>query len=114
MKRQRRLSMFLGQTPCGAMMSAFCALLVLLLAACGGTTGNTTSGGSTLSGGTDISGKTILFEIKSGASNSFFVPVGNGARPAAALTGLKLQIQYGNDDDATIVSQMNTAIASNV
>jgi simple sugar transport system substrate-binding protein len=115
MKRQRKLSIFLGQTPRGVVMSAFCALLVLLLAACGGTTGNTTSGGgSSLSGGTDISGKTILFEIKSGPSNSFFVPVVNGAKAAAALTGLKLQVQYGNDDDATIVSQMNTAISSNV
>ncbi|HLZ81010.1 MAG TPA: substrate-binding domain-containing protein [Ktedonobacteraceae bacterium] len=97
-------------------MSAFCALLIVLLAACAGGSSSSSSSTTTgsLSGGTDISGKTILFEIKSGPSNSFFVPVVNGAKAAAALTGLKLQIQYGNDDDATIVSQMNTAIASNV
>jgi simple sugar transport system substrate-binding protein len=93
---------------------------MVLLAACGGgssTPGSSNSSGSgstTLSGGTDISGKTILFEIKSGPSNFFFVPVVNGAKAAAAATGLKLQIQYGNDDDATIVNQVNTAIASNV
>jgi simple sugar transport system substrate-binding protein len=42
------------------------------------------------------------------------VPVVNGAQAAAAITGLDMQIQYGSDDDTTIVNQMNTAIASNV
>src|SRR5579859_414885 len=116
MSRQRKLSTLLRRSPQGAVMSAFCALLIVLLAACAGGSSSSSSSTTTgsLSGGTDISGKTILFEIKSGPSNSFFVPVVNGAKAAAALTGLKLQIQYGNDDDATIVSQMNTAIASNV
>src|SRR5258708_18582368 len=95
MKRQRKLSIFLGQTPRGVVMSAFCALLVLLLAACGGTTGNTTSGGgSSLSGGTDISGKTILFEIKSWSTNPFFSPGVNGAKSTAAPTGLNPHVQY--------------------
>jgi simple sugar transport system substrate-binding protein len=96
------------------MMSAVCVAIVVLLAACSGGTTNTGTGGSGLSGGTDISGKTILFEIKSTPSNSFFVPVVNGAKAAAAIAGLKLQIQYGSDDDTTIVNQMNTGIASNV
>lgn len=107
-------------------MSALCALLIVLLGACGGGAAggntsnsvgsNTASGGGTgtLSGGEDISGKTILFEIKSTPSNSFFVPVVNGAKAAAAIAGVKLQIQYGSDDDTTIVNQMNTGIASNV
>src|SRR6266496_3139763 len=99
-------------------MGAVCLALIVLLAACAGgstsTSSSATTGGGTLSGGTDISGKTILLEIKSGPSNFFFVPVVNGAKAAAAMTGLKLQIQYGNDDDATIVNQVNTAIASNV
>jgi len=93
----------------------FCAALMVLLAACGAvSTGSSGSGGTALTGGTDISGKTFLLEIKSGPSNFFFVPVVNGAKAAAAMAGVKLQIQYGNDDDATIVNQVNTAIASNV
>jgi simple sugar transport system substrate-binding protein len=93
-----------------------------LLAACSvstttnNTTGNnTTAGGDgTLSGGTDISGRTILFEIQSSPSDSFFVPVVNGAKAAAAIAGLKVQIQYASNDDTTEVNQVNTAIASNV
>ena len=118
MTRRRKLSTFLGRTPRRTVLSAVCVALILLLAACGGGSPNSpnsaVSGGSGLSGGTDISGKTILFEIKSGASNFFFVPAVNGAKAAAAMAGLKLQIQYGNDDDATMINQMNTAIASNV
>lgn len=118
MTRHRKLLTLLGQRR--AVMGVVFAALMVLLAACGGgsasTSGNSTSGSgsASLSGGNDISGKTILFEIKSGPSNFFFVPVVNGAKAAAAITGLKLQIQYGNDDDATMVNQMNTAIASNV
>ncbi len=100
-----------------------CVLFLVLLAACGGG-GNSSSGTSasasgvsangTLSGGTDISGHTILFEIQSTPSDSFFVPVVNGAKAAAAISGLKLQIQYASGDDTTEVNQVNTAIASNV
>ncbi len=102
MTRRRKLSTFLGRTPRRTVLSAVCVALILLLAACGGGSPNSpnsaVSGGSGLSGGTDISGKTILFEIKSGASNFFFVPAVNGAKAAAAFAGLNL----------------NTAIASNV
>lgn len=115
MTGKRKLSTFSGRTPRLAVVSIFCAALMVLLAACGAvSTGSSGSDSSALTGGTDISGKTILFEIKTTPSNSFFVPVVNGAKAAAAIAGVKLQIQYGNDDDATIVSQMNTAIASNV
>src|SRR5216684_7281183 len=117
MTKHQKLSTIFGKQK--AAMGVVCVALMVLLAACGGgstsnSTNNTSSGGSTLTGGTDISGRTILLEIKSGPSNFFFVPVVNGAKAAAAFAGLKLQIQYGNDDDATIVNQMNTAIASNV
>jgi simple sugar transport system substrate-binding protein len=101
--------------------------LIVSLAACGGgsptgantsntstSSANTGSTGGAFSGGTNINGQTLLFEIKSGPSNSFFVPVVNGANAAAAIAGVKLQIQYGNDEDATVVNQINTAIASNV
>ncbi len=118
MSRHQKLSQFFGRTPRMAVLSAVCVALIMLLAACGGgspsSPNSAVSGGSGLSGGTDISGKTILFEIKSGPSNFFFVPAVNGAKAAADMAGLKLQIQYGNDDDATIVNQVNTAIASNV
>ncbi len=118
MSRHQKLSQFFGRTPRMAVLSAVCVALIMLLAACGGgspsSPNSAVSGGSGLSGGTDISGKTVLFEIKSGPSNFFFVPAVNGAKAAAAMAGLKLQIQYGNDDDATIVNQVNTAIASNV
>ncbi len=121
MTRHRKLSTFLGRTPLGAVMSAVCALLIVLLAACGGgsptgntTSGTTTSGGGGLSGGIDISGKSILFEIQSTPSDSFFVPVVNGAKAAAAIAGLKLQVQYASGDDPTEVNQINTAIASGV
>src|SRR5205807_4656762 len=113
-------SICLGRTPRGAVVGAFCIILIVLLVACGGVspTGGTTSGGTTsgggISGGTDISGKTILFEIQSSPSDSFFVPVVNGAKKAAAIAGLKLQIQYASNDDTTEVNQVNTAIASNV
>ena len=90
----------------------FALLLMLLLAACGGGTpnpnpgsGNTGSSntGGGLPGGTDISGHTILFQIQSSPSDSFFVPVVNGAKAAATIAGLKLQIQYASNDDATEV-----------
>jgi simple sugar transport system substrate-binding protein len=108
--------------------SAACIALIVSLAACGGgsptgantsntntsSSANTGSTSGTFSGGTSISGQTLLFEIKSGPSNSFFVPVVNGAKAAAAIAGVKLQIQYGNDEDVTVVNQINTAIASKV
>src|SRR5712692_10746417 len=99
MTRRRKLSTFLGRTPRGAVMGAVCVALIVLLAACGGgSTSNPSNPGASssgLSGGNNISGKTILFEIKSGASNFFFVPAVNGAKAAAAFAGLNLQIQYG-------------------
>src|SRR6266566_3082909 len=116
MTKHRNFSIFLGRTPQGAMMGVLCAILIALLAACGGGSTSTTPGstGGTLSGGTDISGKTILFEIQSSPSDSFFVPVVNGAKAAAAIAGLKLQIQYASNDDTTEVNQVNTAMASGV
>src|SRR5713101_2527514 len=120
MARYRNFSIFFGRTPRRAVMGVLCTILIGLLAACGGgttsntNTTNTTGSGGGLSGGTDISGKSILFEIQSSPSDSFFVPVVNGAKAAAAIAGLKLQIQYASNDDTTEVNQVNTAIASNV
>src|SRR5205807_2875494 len=115
--RHQKLSTFRGRTPRGALMGAVCVVLITLLAACSGgstNTGSSNAGGGGLSGGTDISGKSILFEIQSSPSDSFFVPVVNGAKAAAAIAGLKLQIQYASNDDTTEVNQVNTAMASGV
>ena len=102
------------RTPRVAVVSVVCAALIVLLAACTGGPAGSGSTSSTLSGGTDIAGRTLLFEIQSSPSDSFFVPVVNGAKAAAAIAGLKLQIQYASNDDTTEVNQVNTAIASNV
>jgi len=117
MAKHRNFSIFLGRTPQGAVFSAVCAALIVVLAACSGgnaSSSNTGSGSGALSGGNDISGRSILFEIQSPPSDSFFVPVVNGAKKAAGIAGLKLQIQYASNDDTTEVNQVNTAIASNV
>ncbi len=103
----------------GIVVSAVCAALIVLLAACGGGTPGSAnsapgSASSAPSGGNDISGRTILFEIQSSPSDSFFVPVVNGAKTAAAIFGLKLQIQYASNDDTTEITQVSTAMASNV
>src|SRR5438445_12375490 len=99
MTRHRKLSTFLRRTPRGAVMSAICATLIVLLAACGGgtpnpnpgsgNTGSSNAGGGGLPGGTDISGHTILFQIQSSPSDSFFVPVVNGANASAHIACLK-------------------------
>ncbi len=120
MAKHRNFSIFFGRTPRRAVMGVLCTILIGLLAACGGgststtNTTNTSGAGGGLSGGTDISGKSILFEIQSSPSDSFFVPVVNGAKAAAAIAGLKLQIQYASNDDTTEVNQVNTAMASGV
>jgi ABC-type sugar transport system substrate-binding protein len=73
------------------------------------TVNNAASGG--LPGGADINGKTVLWQYVADASDTTGVPLVNGAKAAAALTGLKLDIEYGNGDDATMVSQIQNAIA---
>lgn len=64
-----------------------------------------------LSGGADISGKTILFQIYTDESTSFFVPSVTGAKAAAALMGVNLDVEYSNSDDATQVNQIDVAVA---
>src|SRR2546428_3141892 len=100
--KHRKLATFLGRTPRGTIMGAVCVALIVLLAACAGgstspsssSSSSTTTGGGTLSGGTAISGKTILFEIQSSPSDSFFVPVVNGGKAAAAISGLQPSLQH--------------------
>ncbi|HTV12541.1 MAG TPA: substrate-binding domain-containing protein [Acidimicrobiales bacterium] len=69
---------------------------------------------ASLSGGANIVGKTVVFQVYTDESTSFFVPAVNGAKAAAALTGLNLDLEYSNSDDATQVNQLEVAIASHV
>jgi simple sugar transport system substrate-binding protein len=63
-------------------------------------------------GGVNIQGKKVLLDIYDPASNSFFVPLENGAKAAASLFGLNLTIEFANNTDSLAVSQIKTAIAS--
>lgn len=56
----------------------------------------------------------ITMVMYSNASVEFFVPVVNGAKDAAALWGVNLDIQYGNDDLVTQNNLIETAIANQV
>jgi simple sugar transport system substrate-binding protein len=67
---------------------------------------------ATIPGGNNITGKKVLVDIYDPESNSFFVPLENGAKAAATLFGLNLTIEFADDDDTTAVSQIKTAIAS--
>jgi simple sugar transport system substrate-binding protein len=101
------------------------AMLAAGVAACGGSSSSssngTTSGSTTvnvtnaasgsLSGGNDIAGKTVLWDWQSLSSNTYGVPLINGAKAAAAITGLNLDIEYGNNSDATESQQIKTAAA---
>jgi simple sugar transport system substrate-binding protein len=113
-----------------AALNAVCVAVTAFVAACGGDDGASDSGakgssagakgspattGQALSGGPDISGKEILFAIGDSQSNSFWVPVVNGAKAAAAMTGVELRVQYGSsEDEAKNVNEVRTAIAGGV
>jgi simple sugar transport system substrate-binding protein len=67
-----------------------------------------------LPGGKDISHDTILFNIYTDPANMFWVPTLNGVKAAEAMTGIKVQIVYSNQDDATQVNQIQAAIAKGI
>ena len=107
----------------GAMV---CGVVALGVCACG--SGSTDSSGQTAStgpaavkidnvgsaglpGGANIAGKTVLWNYQTDASDSTGIPMLNGAKAAAALTGLKLDVEYGNNDDSTQVTQIHNAVA---
>jgi simple sugar transport system substrate-binding protein len=56
----------------------------------------------------------ITFIIYTDASVEFFVPVVNGAKDAAEMWGVDLDIQYGNSDPVTQNNLIETAIANEV
>lgn len=103
-----------------------CGVAALGISACGSsgkgsatksatTTGATVSvknaGSEGLPGGADIAGKTVLWDYQTDASDTTGIPMLNGAKAAAALTGLKLDVEYGNNSDSTEVGQVRNAIA---
>ncbi|HEX7291253.1 MAG TPA: substrate-binding domain-containing protein [Conexibacter sp.] len=72
------------------------------------------AGQKELPGGASLAGKKVLFLIHSTPDDTFFTPAINGAKAAAALTGLEVQVEYGNNDDATTRRIVNTAIANGI
>ncbi len=56
----------------------------------------------------------ISFIIYTGASVEFFVPVVNGAKDAAQMFGVDLDIQYGDSDPVKQNNLIETAIANKV
>lgn len=68
--------------------------------------------GVSIPGGYNIAGKKVLLDIYDPASNSFFVPLENGAKAAAKLFGLNLTIEFADNSDSNAISQIKSAIAS--
>ena len=63
-------------------------------------------------GGSPTAGKKVTFIIYATPSTPFFVPVVNGAKAAARLFGLSLNVEYSNSDVPTQNDQIESAIAS--
>jgi len=99
-------------------------LATLALVACGSadtsstdsatTTAATASTDATFKGGQSIGGKKILFIHANDAGNVFDKPVIAGADAAAALTGLKVDTQFSNNDDKQLRSIFQSGVAEKV
>jgi simple sugar transport system substrate-binding protein len=121
---RRRVLDVLGSKPGRWIATALaCTGAALGFAACGGSSSDSSTDAGTvainagqqeLPGGAPINGKKVLFLIHSTPDDTFFTPAINGAKAAAGLTGLKLQVEYGNNDDATTRRIINTAIANGI
>jgi simple sugar transport system substrate-binding protein len=110
------------------------AIGALVLAACGGgakdsastpkgATGGDADGAGATSvsaaateskGGQSIAGKKILFIHANDAGNVFDKPVIAGSDAAAALTGLKVDTQFSNNDDKQLRSIFQSGVAEKV
>lgn len=64
--------------------------------------------------GANIVGKKIVFIIYTAPSVEFFTPVVRGAKDAAHVFGLDLDIEYGNSNNLTQNNLIETAIAQRV
>jgi simple sugar transport system substrate-binding protein len=109
---------------------ALAAAISLVVAGCGGgspssstssSSSSTTSGGTPaardgtgLTGGKDIAGKTLLFIHANDAGNIFDKPVIAGSDAASALTGLKVNTQFSNNDDSQLRRIFQSGVANKV
>ncbi len=97
------------------------AITTVTVTACGGggssnagTTGSNPSSATALEGGRSIAGKKVLFIHANDSGNVFDKPVINGSDAAAALTGLKVETQFANNDDAKLRSIFQSGLAEKV
>jgi len=90
------------------------AIAAITLGACSGNTssGSPSAARGTLSGAAQ--GKNVTFIVYADQSTPFFNPVVDGARAAAKIYGLRLNVEYSGSTDSTQVNQIETATASGV
>jgi simple sugar transport system substrate-binding protein len=90
------------------------AATATMLAACAGNSSSVAANAAsgTLSG--SAHGKKVTFIIYADQSTPFFNPVVNGAKAAAKIYGLNLNVEYSNSDNSTQVNQIETASAGSV
>lgn len=87
---------------------------IVLVAAC---SANSAGGAKNAATGTisgSAKGKKVTFIIYADQSTPFFIPAVNGARAAAKVYGLNLDVEYSNSNDSTQVNQIQTATAAGV
>lgn len=90
------------------------AVTAIILTACAG---NTSSGGTSAASSTLKStahGKKVTFIVYADQSTPFFNPVVDGARAAAKVYGLNLNVEYSGSNDSTQVNQIETASTGGV
>jgi len=103
-----------------ARLLVIAAAAAIMLAACAGNSSSSSSSSTaaanaahgTLGGSTQ--GKKVTFIIYADQSTPFFNPVVAGARAAAKIYGLNLNVEYSNSDNSTQVNQIETATAGGV
>lgn len=90
------------------------AVTAILLAACAGNTNSNApvAASGTLSG--SAHGKKVTFIVYADQSTPFFNPVVSGAKAAAKVYGLNLNVEYSDSNDSTQVNQIETASAGGV
>ncbi len=103
-----------------ALGAGICVLALLTAAGCSsskasGTTsqGTGSSGGSAFPGGTSLQGKTILMIIYT-APLAAWNPALNAVKAVEASTGLKVNVQYANNNNQTEISEIESGISRNV
>jgi simple sugar transport system substrate-binding protein len=74
---------------------------------------STASGGSVFPGGTSLQGKTILMVIYT-QPLAAWTPAVNGAKAVEASTGVKVDVEYANNNDQTEISEIEAGISRNV